>query len=1066
MKRYLSVRRRGIGSAGLPIAQESRVGARFRRLFHEQLESRRVLTLPVTQLFAEGDAIVYNGPTVDLVNDTMAFDAFIDFAGDIDSYFLAPQFTGSYTIDVGDFGNTVDPEVAVYNASTGALVGYNDDLSAANDDARLVINLVADVRYIIAIADQPATTAGNVSLIISAPFRTGSFLLTPDSFGDTTVSVLLDVNTDIDYYSIVAPSDATGNLRVTASASTFNHRFALFNSSGTLLLSSQSGINFSGVNPGQEYRIAVYSSNYASSGSLTLNVNFANSGAVVTNTSDSGPGSLRQAILDANAHPNDLGVPDKIRFAIPGVAPFAIPVITALPDITEAVEIDGNTQPGTGATPTVAIDGTGLTGAIDGLRILGSGSIIRKLNIRKFPSDGIEVQADSVLLDSNTIGTDWGGLVGRANAENGVRILGGDNRVRSNLIAGNGLNGVAIEGDGSDTNMLTANLIGVRFGGNNALPNAGNGISVVDGDANAIADNLISGNTLAGIGFSGSATLNTVTGNKIGTRASGNAALPNAGDGILIQSPGNQIGGNLPALRNLISGNGKTGIAVFGAAASNNTIQGNFIGTRLNGTAAIPNTTDGIRVSNGANTLIGSTSDTGARNVISGNGGSGVVFAQAGSTGGMVAGNYIGTGANGATALGNTGNGILLTSGATNITIGGSIGTAQNVISANGSHGISIATNSNSNQVSRNKIGTTVAGASLGNAGSGLFIQSANNTIGGVSAAFGNTIAGNTHGITLSGVGATSNTVAFNTIGTDIASNVGRGIQFISSASSNTVGPGNTIRRNETGIFVSDGSNGNSIRRNSIGQNTNLGIDLFPVSGATPNDGSDADVGGNQLQNFPVVSGSPLLLGTSLEIAFRVTSLTSNAAYPLSIDFYLSDGGGEGITYLGTSIYTAANFTTGIKTISFAGVGAGLTAGTSKIVGTATDANGNSSEFSPQRTVAAGLLSMSSAAMQSASTGSQSGRATVDGVTSVMVLPGLVSGSGSVSKHVDSIVSAAPARRSSGVDGGVSVLQEIPLVGRQVAKSKLSVQAAGDEARLEDGLLRDAAIVAFMAEGS
>ena len=100
--------------------------------------------------------------------------------------FFAPQFTGTYTIDVGDFGNTVDPEVAVYIASTGAQVGYNDDLSAFNDDAHLELNLTADVRYIIAVADQPATTAGNVSIIVTAPFRTGSFLLTPDAFGDAT----------------------------------------------------------------------------------------------------------------------------------------------------------------------------------------------------------------------------------------------------------------------------------------------------------------------------------------------------------------------------------------------------------------------------------------------------------------------------------------------------------------------------------------------------------------------------------------------------------------------------------------------------------------------------------------------------------------------------------------------------------------------------------------------------------------------------------------------------------------------------------------------------------------
>lgn len=203
-------------------ARRSPTVNRHRLLQHEQLEQRCVLTLPLTQTFAEGEMIVYNGPSVDLVNDTPSFDAFIDFAGDVDSFYFAPQFTGSYTIDVGDFGNTVDPEVAVYIASTGARVGYNDDLSIFNDDARLILNLVADVRYIIAVADNPNTTEGNLSIVVSAPSRTGSFLLTPDVFGDSTVPVLLDVPTDIDYYSITAPADATGNLSIFTEGSTFD----------------------------------------------------------------------------------------------------------------------------------------------------------------------------------------------------------------------------------------------------------------------------------------------------------------------------------------------------------------------------------------------------------------------------------------------------------------------------------------------------------------------------------------------------------------------------------------------------------------------------------------------------------------------------------------------------------------------------------------------------------------------------------------------------------------------------------------------------------------------------
>ncbi|MDX1925308.1 MAG: right-handed parallel beta-helix repeat-containing protein [Pirellulaceae bacterium] len=930
--------------------------SRRRKLHLEQLETRRVLTLPATQTFAEGETLVYNGPTVDVVNDSLSFDAFVDFAGDVDSYFFAPQFSGSYTIDVGDFGNVVDPEVAVYIASTGAQIGYNNDVSLFNDDAQLMINLVADVRYIIAVADAPNTAAGNLSIIISAPFRTGSFLLLPDSFGDTTAPVLLDVNTDIDYYSITAPPDATGGIVVSATASTFDHRFALFNSAGTLLQGPLVSIAATGVSPGQEYRIAVYSNDYASAGTLTMNVNFAQTGVAVTNTLDAGPGSLRQAILDANAHPNDPGTPDKIRFAIPGAGPHNIVLSSALPFITDTVDLDGGTQPGTAITPTVAIDGTALVGAVDGLRILAAGTAIRKLNIRKFPGDGIEVQASGVLLERNTIGTDWRGVTALGNRGNGIFIQGGSmNTIASNVVSGNNLNGIAINGNGADGNTLDGNTIGARFGGSVALPNAANGIVVTDGDLNDITSNTISGNTLSGIVLTGSANSNTITHNKIGTRTSGAAALPNGGEGILIQSSGNQIGGNRVGLRNIISGNGKTGISITGATASNNVVEGNYIGTNLTGTAAIPNISDGIRVTDAANNRIGSATVAAAGNLISGNGGSGITFSQANSTGGLAVGNLIGTTANGLSALGNVGSGVLINGDATNVQIGGTTAISRNVISANGASGVTIAINASNNRVSRNRIGVNLAGAPLGNASSGVLIQGPNNTIGGVNSTFTNIIGGNANGITLSGVAATDNGIRFNTIGTDAAPNIGRGIQFIGNASGNTIGPKNTIRRNESGIRVNNGSIENKITQNSISDNTNLGIDLFPSAGVTPNDAADADNGGNRLQNFPQISGNPLLLGTNLEIAFSVPSATTNSAYPLTIEFFVSDSSGEGATFLGSTIYTAANFAAGIKTVSFAGAGAGLTPGVTKIVGHATDLVGNSSEFSSQRTLAAGI---------------------------------------------------------------------------------------------------------------
>ncbi len=1031
---------------------------RGRKLHLEQLESRRVFTLPSTLTIAEGDLVSFNGPTVDIVNDTPSFDAFIDFTGDTDSYYFAPQFSGTYTIDVGDFGNVVDPEVAVYNASTGALVGYNDDVSPFNDDARLVLSLIADVRYIVAVADVPATEVGNLSIIVSSPARTGSLLLTPDAFGDASTSVLLDVGTDIDFFSITAPSDATGGLLVTASASTFNQRLALFNSAGTVLQGPSNLLSIASAIPGQEYRIAVYSINYATAGSLNLHVNFAQTGAVVTNTLDAGPGSLRQAISDANTHPNDPGSPDKIRFAIPGAGPHNIVLATALPFITDAVDIDGGTQPGTGTTPTVAIDGTALAGAIDGFRVEADDTAIRKLNIRKFPSDGIEVRANRVLLERNTIGTDWRGVAGLGNKGNGILIQNGaSNRVELNVVSANGLSGIAISGGNSDNNVLLSNTIGARFGGSIALPNAANGIVITDGDANEIASNVISGNTLAGVVLSGNATSNTLSRNKIGTKLSGTAALPNGGDGVLVEASGNQIGGDRPGLRNIISGNRRTGIAIN---ASNTVVEGNYIGTDLNGTVAIPNVSDGVRVTNAANNRIGSATVAAAGNVISGNGGSGITFSQAGSSGGLAVGNLIGTTADGLSELGNAGNGVLINSNATNVQIGGTSAISRNVISSNGASGITISLNATNNRVSRNRIGVNTAGAARGNAASGIMIQGPNNTIGGASSSFSNIIAGNPTGITLSGATATDNVIKFNTIGTDAAPNTGRGIQIVSGASGNTIGPKNTIRRNEAGIRVNDGSIENKITQNSIAENINLGIDLFPAVGVTPNDGGDADNGGNRLQNFPQISGNPLLVGANLEIAFSVNSLPANAAYPLTIDFYVSDGGGEGATYIASTVYTAANFAAGVKTVSFGGAGAGLTAGVTKIVSLATDLNGNTSEFSSQRTLAAGAARLSAPVPQNRNSLDVDSDGVLDSKDAVLLISFM---NNDYSAGAQSELKSSAAFHYDSNDDGVVSPLDVLFVIRGIQSGKANSQAVAATEKLVDSDSWDLSLVELIA---
>ncbi len=568
-------------------------------------------------------------------------------------------------------------------------------------------------------------------------------------------------------------------------------------------------------------------------------------------------------------------------------------------------------------------------------------------------------------MQLNSIGADPTGTIAFPNAGHGILILNGsDNQVAISLISGNGQSGIAIVGEDADNNIIVENTLGTQHSVDVALPNGAHGIFISDGDSNKITKNLSSGNLLSGISIEGTAVLNELAGNQIGTSRNGTAALPNQGDGVVIKSPRNRVGGNSPTLRNLISGNGKTGITLSGSGASSNVIEGNFVGTDFAGTLAIPNRGDGIRVFNAPRNRIGSATEAAAGNLISGNGGSGISFTNPGSTGNLVLGNFVGVAADGLAALGNTGNGVLLSSGATNVQIGGTNATSRNIIAANGSSGISISSTAQGNRVSRNLIGINTAGAARGNGNAGVSIQGSGNTIGGTNATFANTIAGNPVGIILSGPTATNNAIAFNTIGTEATALSGNGIQVANGASTNTIGPKNTIRRTLTGIRIADGSREIRITQNSIALNFNLGIDLLPGVGVTNNDAGDADTGANRLQNYPTFSGNALIVGNDVEFTFSVNTSPVHAAYPLTIEVYSSDGDGEGITFLGTTLYTEANFASGAKTVTLTGAAIGLTAGVSRIVALATDLLGNTSEFSRQANVTSGAARMASGTEQ------------------------------------------------------------------------------------------------------
>ncbi len=261
--------------------------------------------------------------------------------------------------------------------------------------------------------------------------------------------------------------------------------------------------------------------------------------------------------------------------------------------------------------------------------------------------NGVDIYGSTVLnggygntLLGNKIGTNSSGNSALGNGYSGVFLkdalhntIGGSAAGAGNLISGNGRNGiemVLVSNGDMHGNRVLGNKIGTNLNGNAAVPNQWSGISISDvptntiGGAGSLEGNLISGNLKHGIYFYGSVLTdgphnNTLQGNKIGTSNSGNSALGNGYSGVYLENAArNTIGGSAAGAGNLISGNGKDGITLYGANARNNRVSGNKIGTNLNGSAALENGFSGISISSAPTNTIGGTT-TGSGNLISGN---------------------------------------------------------------------------------------------------------------------------------------------------------------------------------------------------------------------------------------------------------------------------------------------------------------------------------------------------------------------------------------------------------------------------------------------------------------
>jgi parallel beta-helix repeat protein len=408
--------------------------------------------------------------------------------------------------------------------------------------------------------------------------------------------------------------------------------------------------------------------------------------------------------------------------------------------------------------------------------------------------------------------------------------------------------GVIIDASNIEPSYATFDCLSVASDGNTIrglrITDCKRGLSLPAGaDNNSIDSNIVYDNE---VGLFVEGNNNQLNGNRVGTNAGGTATHPDGGNhrGIVIRGDGNQVGGSFP---NIISGNGYAGLEI--SLADFTVVAGNYIGTDVTGNQAIPNPAGVSLLSLSAYTTIGGNT-TNSRNVISGN--LTGISIGGGSMWTAVAGNYIGVAADGRGDLGNSA-GISIQNAARSC-IGGTFqagdcttgaGT-RNVISGNNGNGVGLlGLQTTNNSILGNYIGLGADGVSpLGNDGIGIYIDASITEVGSINPGDGNRIAYNT----------------------------------------------------AAGVRV-DNRTGNSILSNEIFSNGQVGIDLYPSAGVTPNDPQDTDTGANNLQNFPVLTSA-----TSTSVQGTLNSTPGTEFFIQFFDSATCDpsGFGEGEHLAGT----------------------------------------------------------------------------------------------------------------------------------------------------------------------
>lgn len=523
---------------------------------------------------------------------------------------------------------------------------------------------------------------------------------------------------------------------------------------------------------------------------------------VVSNLNDSGAGSLRAAIEAVN---NAGGGGHVISFSVAGT----IVLTSALPVVGASVRIDAMGAPGFDGVPVVTVDFGGAAG-FGGLEfsLAAQGSGLFGLALGNAAGHGVVLSGGAITLDKNFIGLSADGSA-LGNGGDGIfvrptslgNVIGlNESQIQgvvSNVISGNGGNGITISGGGG--HVLVANRIGTSPDGDAELANGGHGLWIT---------NASTGNTIGGTVYvdAASGAVNDPTGQK-GTVAP-----------VFV----------IPPLGNQISGNAGHGILID-ARSSGNVLNGNFVGTTANGNGELGNGGNGVWILNADNnSLIGCTfvdQPFVYYNVLSGNGGHGLRITDSDDV--VVQANFFGVGADNATLVGNNGNGILVDGSSQGTTVGGVI-PLGNVSGGNGLNGIYV-TDTASDFISFNTFGGLFAfqGAAP-NSQNGIKIDST----GGGNELRTNVLSGNLgHGIEISGnardVVIDPNIVGLNTTGAAKLPNGGHGLFIGGTANGITVGgdnvsviPQNTFSGNDGfGIAIMDAAYNVHVLSSAIGLN-------------------------------------------------------------------------------------------------------------------------------------------------------------------------------------------------------------------------------------------------------